>query len=574
MPAPITAGVIAEYSIHGWIIANGIKNEKGDPITFDNHLYLYEIYLDNSQYICVMKCAQCGMSTCAVLKNHFDAKHRKLDIIYTLPTDSDASKFVSGKVNRIIQNNDCMLRDVKDKDSIEQKQIGKSYEYFIGTWGERSTDMITADRLVHDEIDTSKIENVRGLQARLLHSKHKETHVFAHPSTPKNGVHAYWLLSDMKEWFITCPHCKKKQFMEWNTEDLNHMSVDIEGKRYRCKHCDGTLDRSDRIYGNWHRRKGTDGARWSGYHITLMMNPDIEAWEIVDRWNEVAEGRQTIDFFYSRVLGLPYAGGGNNISEEEILRCWTKDKNVSDGRIVIGVDTGIALRYVIGNVKGLMGYGQMEAYEPRVKTEDDPRPSVPLEHSLEYFLKKFPNSIMVIDQGGDIVGVRALRAKYPGRIYLCHYRRDRKTMQLVTWGEKDESGAVQADRNRMVQLLVDEFKRGGIPLYNGTNKEEWHTYALHWSHIYRVWEKNALGVNEYVWLRNDRDDYCHATVYFRVGLMRFGQVGEITTSEPDVPRLSYFVNPDQTVSFNPDELFRTKNMAEGWQDDSDDEWRT
>ena len=45
-----------------------------------------------------MKAAQIGMSTISILKNHNDAKNKKLDIIYTLPTDQAVSVFVGGKV--------------------------------------------------------------------------------------------------------------------------------------------------------------------------------------------------------------------------------------------------------------------------------------------------------------------------------------------------------------------------------------------------------------------------------------------------------------------------------------------
>lgn len=558
--------------IHHWIRQNDIRNEKGDLIEFGNHLYLFDIYSDNSPLLCVMKCAQCGMSTCACIKNHYDARNQKIDIIYTLPTDSDVKLFVGGKVNRIIGNNPSMLSDVKDKDSIEQKQVGQSTIYFRGTWGERSTDMITADRLVHDEIDTSKIENIRGLQARLQHSKLKQTHVFAHPSTPMNGVHTYWVLSDQKEWFITCPSCHRAQFLSWSTEDPKKMSIDIAKRRYRCKKCDATLGDVDRAIGEWRKKKGTEGAKWSGYHISLMMNPDTSASEIVDKYDEVLAGRQSMDFFFSRVLGLPYAGGGNNVSEEEVLKCWSGEKNKFEGRLIIGVDTGLALRYVIGNAQSLVGYGVMKGYTPDLSI------GLPLEDTLEYFLVKFPESVMVIDQGGDVTSARLLQKKYPGRVYICYYRRDQKTMELIKWGEKDSYGSVVADRNRMIQLLADEIHIQGFQIMGGATKDSWHDYALHWSHIYRVWEIDSLGVNQYVWLRNDRDDFVHATVYYRVGLSRFGQTGAIVSGDigsDDVPRNSYLLEPDgKTVKFSPDEMFRNpKNPTDGWPEGGDDDWR-
>ena len=41
---------------------------------------------------------------------------------------------------------------------------------------------------------------------------------------------------------------------------------------------------------------------------------------------------------------------------------------------------------------------------------------------------------------------------------MCYTGGDRKTKELVKWGQKDEHGAVQADRKRMIQLVIDEFR--------------------------------------------------------------------------------------------------------------------
>lgn len=567
--------LLADHSIHAWIQENGIKNEKGDPIEFTNHLFLYDIYRDRSQNIAVMKPAQVGLSTLQIIKNHYDAKRDKLDIIYTLPTDGDVNVFVSGKVNRIIANNPCMLEDVVDKDSIEQKQIGQSYEYFRGTWTKKAAIMITADRLTHDEIDSSKLSVIADFPARLQHSKRKDIHVFSHPSVPKKGVHQYFLMSDRKEWFITCPHCQKEQYLSWNTEDPSKMSIDIDRKEYVCKGCKGILSSSDRAVGYWRPRKVPEGQqppKWSGYHISLLMAPWVSASEIVEKYEECVQGKQTMDYFFNKILGLPWAGGGNTVDEETILGLVTGEQNMYNTRMVIGVDTGVALRYVVGNRQGLVGYGQMKEYEAYKRTgPDDPKPEVPLNESLEYWLHSFPNSIMVIDQGGDIIGSRKLRAKYPGRVYLCHYANDRKTMQLIRWGEKDENGNVLVDRNRMMQLVIDEARAKRWKMYVGT-KADYHDYWLHWSHIYRAWEEDAMGIPRYKWLRDGRDDWVHATIYWRVGIDRFGSSGAIIgagiTPEPN----SYMINADRTVTYSPEEMFKLGGAVIN-EDDEDGEWR-
>lgn len=536
-----------------------ILNEKGQPITFETHQFLIDIYNDQSDNLVVTKAAQIGMSTLEILKNIRDAETHRMDIIYTLPTDSDVGVFVSGKVNRIISNNPHLEKLTTDKDSIEQKQIGQSMLYFRGTWTKKAAIMVTADRLVHDEKDSSKQDVIADYQARLQHSKYKQTHVFSHPSVPNAGVDMEWRLSDQKEWFITCPHCRKQQYLEWNTEDPSHMSVDLEKKEFICKKCHGILDWHARAKGRWWSKKGKENAKWSGYHISLLMAPWVTAGEIIVKYDEVAQGKQTMDYFYNKILGLPYAGGDNSVTEDMILGLITEDKNLYQGRLVIGVDTGIKLRYVIGNRQGLVGYGEVNDYMP-----DDVN-KLPLDQTLEYFLKRFPDSIMVIDQGGDIIGSRKLRTKYPGRVFLCHYAQDRKTFQLIRWGKSDESGNVVVDRNRMMQLVVDEVREKRFKLYNGS-PADWHKYWIHFSHIYRIWEKGTMDIPKYSWMRSDRDDWVHATVYWRVGVDKFGETGGLVNSPSTVEAESYVVNPDQTVDFNPHTMFGTKDK------DSDDAW--
>lgn len=559
---------LTTYDVDAWIEHWNIKNEKGDPIEWLKHQFLIDIYNDQSDNLVVMKPAQVGLSTLEILKNIRDAEMLKMDIIYTLPTDSDVGQFVGGKVNRIIANSPHLEALTADKDSIEQKQIGSSMIYFKGTWTKKAAIMITADRLVHDEKDSSKQDVIADYQARLQHSKYKQTHVFSHPSVPNSGVDMEWQLSDKKEWFITCPHCQHLQILSWNTEDPIKMSIDIVAKEFICKKCHKVLDWHARAKGRWRAKKGTEKAKWSGYHISLLMAPWVTAKEVVDKYFEVMAGKQTMDFFYNKVLGLPYAGSGNSVTEDTIKSAVTAEKNLYPGRMVIGVDTGIHLRYVYGNKQGLLGYGQMKDYMP------DSVNNLALNQTLEYFLKTFPDSIMIIDQGGDIIGSRKLREKYPGRVYLCHYARDRKTMQLIRWGEKDEYGNVLADRNRMIQMVVDEFRDKRIKLFRG-RPEDWHEYWLHWSHIYRTKEDDTLGVPRYVWMRSDRDDWVHATVYWRIGVDRFGGRGGIVGIDPTPEPNSYMVNPDQTVDFDPDSMFGKQEPGEEpwWAHNEEDDWR-
>jgi hypothetical protein len=165
---------------------------------------------------------------------------------------------------------------------------------------------------------------------------------------------------------------------------------------------------------------------------------------------------------------------------------------------------------VIGNKQGIFYYGKCK---PPTDTYD------PYD-TLESLLKRWPKSIIISDQGGDLIGIRKLQAKYPGRVYLCYYRRDKTGKQMIKWGEGEEYGTVIVDRNRSIQLMIEHLRDIGRIRFNGS-KDDWKDFALQFNNIYRVAEMSSLGVMEFKWERNGPDHFIHALVYCLTGLDKY-----------------------------------------------------
>lgn len=487
--------LLENVSIHAWIRKHKIKTERGQPLDFYDHPFLFDPYSDMSPLQVMPKPAQVGATLKELVRIFYVADKKGLDIIYTLPTDSDVNTFVGARVNAFIRHNPVLQKLTADRDNIETKRIGDSTVYFRGTWTKRAAISVPTDLLIHDEIDASKQSIVEEYETRLQHSKFKWRWVFSHPSTEGVGVDKFWRLSDQKHWFVTCPHCKEKQYLGWPENVCPRRGIFV------CVECDKEIGTETRRRGEWVQKyKDKD---WSGYQVNALMCPWITAKEII-RLNET----KGAEYFANKVLGVPYVGEGNKLVREDVM------KNVTPGRpptagtqVVIGVDTGIRLHYVVGNGYGIFDYGEAGGYE-----------------EMEDLAKRYPRAIFVFDQGGDLIGPRKFAEKLRGRVYLCHYERDRKTMQLIRWGKKDEEGNVKVDRNRMISLSVGEFIDGRIPLY-GT-EDKWEEFWQHAACIYRVKEENeALGTFEYKWERSGPDHLFHAFLYCRVGLSRFKERG-------------------------------------------------
>lgn len=511
---------LSSKSIHIFNEKYGIKNENGIKLDFKKHSFLWDIYSDFTPKQVCLKAAQIGFSTLAIIKTLYVSNYRNFDIIYTLPTAGDVYDFVTSKVNRIIQQNPILQEWVKDRDTIEQKKVNKNVIYYRGTFVERAALMVSSDLNVHDEIDRSDQSVVGQYASRLQHSNNKWEWKFSNPSVKGNGVDRDWTISDQKHWFIKCSHCSKEQYINWPD------NIDLERKIFICKHCKKELSSEDRRVGRWvpkYRNREV-----SGYWISLLMAPWITAKEICDYFDTKSK-----EYFWNFVLGLPYIGEGNTITPDIIYRNLTDLVNNQE-RCVIGVDSGVVKHFVVGNKQGLFYYGKTENWD-----------------DIEQLLRRFQKSIMVIDAMPDITKPRELREKYPGRVFLCHYAKDRKTMQLIRWGEHNEFGNVLADRNRVLQMVLDEFADMRIPLQG--NKEDWSEYYSHWDTMYKMVEKDALGVEQFSWeTSTGKDHFCHATAYWRIGMDRHVHESSqfINTSPIKLPyQMGVEIGIDNTINF-------------------------
>lgn len=526
---------LSNLDIHLWIRLHEIKNEAGNPLDFRDHLFLFDIYSDQSPKLVCYKAAQVGFTTMALLKSIWLAKTQKMDVIYTMPSVTDIREIIGGKLNRLITNNPILLSYVKDKDAIEQRQFGESIIYYRGTWSEKAAIGVSSDLNIYDEEDRSKQDVIQQYSSRLQHSARKWEWHFSNPSVEGNGVSRYWGISDQKHWFIKCGNCSKEQFLSWPD------SISKEQKEFICKFCGRGLTREERRVGRWVQK--FKSKEFSGYWISLLMAPWITADEII-KYHET----KSAEYFSNFVLGLPYVGEGNQVTPDIIYRNCTPDINSQD-RVVIGCDSGLKKHYVLGNKYGIFYAGIANDWS-----------------EIEGCLAKYERSIVVIDALPDLTEPRRLREKYPGRVFLCHYARDRKTFQIVRWGKGEEAGNVIVDRNRMIQIVIDDFANKKIPL-QGT-QDDWTEYASHWDTLYKVTQIDALGVPQSVWeTSNGMDHWVHATSYWRAGMDRFkNDGGKIFTGEPMNFPVGTSIGADLKMPWMPPRkfIYPESNDAEDW----------
>lgn len=502
--------LLPQVSLRAFINENQIRTETGEVLDFKKYRFMRDVYSDTSALICCMKCAQIGFTTYEIIKSAHECRNDAIDILYVLPTADDVKRFSGGKTNKIIAWNPALQEWTKDKDSIEQKQFGKNTIYYQGSWTERAALMITAKKLVVDEYDRCKQDIVEQYDSRLQSIANPKKAFFSNPSKPDFGIDLWYQRSDQKKWFIT--HSCGKQYV------MDESCIDYKAEIYRCPHCKGEIIDEERRMGEW---IATSEGEWSGYWIPLWIAPWMPASKIAE-----AKREKTPEFFANFVAGLPYLNT-NDMLSLPILESNLIDRvNDQTGRIVIGVDTGHNIHYTLGNKQGIFYHGYIQSVQEN-ENSSTPVPNYDPYDELDKLMGvRFPNAIMVSDQGGDLIGIRKLQAKYKGRVFLCWFTPETRTQQIIRWAEGEEYGKVLVDRERAIQIVVDEIKDRRFPIWG--NKEEWKPYFDQWLNIYRVREHKGEAEDaqfnwRWKWKRKGADHFALATVYMRVGLDRFGQ---------------------------------------------------
>jgi len=490
---------LAELNIHLFNEHYNIKNEQGIPLEFKDRAFLWDIFSDLSPFQCVLKAPQIGMTTVMTIKSLWVAKNRGKDIIYTLPTKSDVNDMAGGKINRIIAQNPIFGTWVKDHDSVESKRVGDQTIYYRGTWTAKAAMMVSSQLNIHDEVDASDQGVLEQYETRLQAQKDGMRWYFSHPSLPDYGIDKYWQISDQKHWFIQCPSCKEEQYLSWP------QSINTERRCFVCKSCDGELKDEDRRKGRWIARYSQSVERpFSGYWVSQLMCPWITAEKILQDFSE-----KTPEYFANYVLGLPYMGSDAKLTKEQLFQNLSGTADVADQseRVVIGIDTGLKLDYVVGNARlGLFYHGDAKDY-----------------HELDALMRRWPNAVAIMDAGGDLIGSRKFYEQWRGRVFLAYAGEDKKQNELVRWGEKENGGSVMYDLNRLWQLCVDEFREHRIPL-QGT-EGDWWEFWLDWKNMSRIkiYDPKTNLFKGIKWVRNGRNHRASSTLFWRIGMMKFNQ---------------------------------------------------
>lgn len=315
--------------------------------------------------ITVMKSARVGFTKVLDHVVGFFIHQDPAPILVVQPRVEDAEDYSSTEIEPMLRDTPALATiagDLKARDA-KQRLLKRVFRNgasvsFVGANSPGGFRRITARIVLFDEVDGYPKAGA-GDEGDQIALGVKRTTTFWNRkivmgSTPttkgESRIEKAWLRSDQRRFFVPCPHCGARQYLEWGGPDTPHgmkWRRDEQGlgiaatAYYVCREGGCIIEEADKpamvAAGEW---RATNAAGdhagfhiWSGY--SLHVNA---AWsEIVAEWFRVKDDPLQRKTFFNLVLGEPYEEKGDRaLAEGKLLaRREQWDAEVPDGVAVL-----------------------------------------------------------------------------------------------------------------------------------------------------------------------------------------------------------------------------------------------
>lgn len=316
-------------------------------------------FLENKKKYVLMTSAQIGKTTIlnGILFNQM--ANDPCNMIIGQSTAKEMSQYLAGKIRPSIEACDALkdvVTDKNDRNAVNnnnQLQLKTNhFLYMVSLTSPSTLRGKTAKVGLLDEIDAataSEEGDPVALAANRLTTFGDEGRlvVSSTPTSKLGSINQQWLSSDMRMFFVPCPHCGRHQVIEW--ENVQFEWRNIDGKnlpdpdtaRYICPHCKNAWTEGERIravaQGEW---RATRESEVAGFWISRLYSPfsTIRACVV-----DFSHAWQSFDLqsFYNTVLGKVYDDQDTAVEANELeqLKTDVSIENIPDDVIFLCAGT-------------------------------------------------------------------------------------------------------------------------------------------------------------------------------------------------------------------------------------------
>ena len=517
--------------ISQWVIDNTTHpNDPGLPWSFKDHEFQVDILNDGAPHLACGKCSQVGLSEVIVrLQLALLAIFPSTTAIYTLPTTTFARQFTKSRIDPVIAQSPVLKAMVPSgNDSSELKQLGNSFLYVRGSFGQTAAISIPADVLINDEVDFSNQQALTTFASRLGHAKLGEgqgiRREFSTPTVEGYGISKTLSLSTQQHYCVKCDHCHKwvapdffddvvipgfeKKTIEFDRLDLQDEKVKAGEAFLSCPECKGKLTQAnlcDAEKRQWIAK--CPDADISGYQVFPYDVPKINP--ISKTLNYIKDYEKKADWVNFKV-GLSFQDAESSFLAERMQKyadsIAVEPSPNCASQCIMGVDIGKTSWALIG--KRVDNHIKI-IWAERIKQDGNDY----LGQRLQLLVNYFGVVKAVIDAAPDFTTALALiENNYFGRVFGNYYVRELKGKMTDILVDDDEA-MIKSVRTGTIDTLAKYVNGGIIRLCRGSETE---LISEHLQALKRVSEMDAQGNLVGKWVSTGADHYGHAMNYLRI----------------------------------------------------------
>ena len=310
---------------------------------------LRDLYEDTHSFIVVQKAAQVFVSEYLINTALWVAdtgQGGRGNALYVMPTQGQVDDFSQARFDKAIAESPYLQQRLFPPPPGRQgparqrlKKVGAGYIYLRGADSWRQLTSVDADVVLLDEYDLMGEGVLDRVQKRLASSSLGWLRVASTPRLPEAGINSLFLASDQRYYLLPCPHCGRRQRLEWEH------NVDQERALVVCRHprCRKPLDLWAK--GEWVPEKS--GNDLHGYHISRLYSPLANLRAMIDASEDTTPSG--LREFYNSDLGETFVPPGGRLSYGDLDAC-RGDYEMPDGweeNTYMGVDVGTKLQVVV-----------------------------------------------------------------------------------------------------------------------------------------------------------------------------------------------------------------------------------
>lgn len=285
--------------------------------SFEGHESLRALYDDDAPHVVLVKAAQIGGTTFALLRV-LHACVIGLRAIYFFPTNTDVIEFSKARVTPLLAENPFLGELLGDTNTAGLKQIANASLHFRGMQKATQMKSVPADLIVFDELDEVAPDARTLALERLSHSLHKRIIELSNPSIPNYGIDAAFQDTDQQHWTLKCGACGKwtaldREFPRRLGQEMRILQQRKDETWYRaCRYCQAELDIAK---GEW--VADFPGRDSHGYLISQLNSSRVDPAEIATGYLQSPHpGR-----FYNLKIGIAWIDADNRLTAQDVLEC-------------------------------------------------------------------------------------------------------------------------------------------------------------------------------------------------------------------------------------------------------------